>query len=302
MREFVFIIISSSLIFIALFNDSLKEYYEQTYHKNIEFKSGITDKLNELKSFLEYEVFFVKEKPQEIIEEKQNTIKETKIIYKPRCFISIFDSLKYYKKASRELILDKDNGVILLGDSLMQGVGIRICNHLRKEKIKCQNLAKQSTGLLRKKYYDYAKVLNESLKSSDIKNIVILVGVNDLWSTNNKGKVLKFGDLEWKKFYKTRIEELIKIAKKYEANMFWYELPVVKNNEQNTKVKVLNEIFYEFSSSYHLIKLNPVLTKHFDYYLKIDGKSKRIRSNDGIHFTPTGYELISQDFLNIVKL
>lgn len=309
MREFVFIIISSSLIFIALFNDSLKEYYEQTYHKSIEFESGITKKLSEFKSFLEYEVFFVKEKEEikEIVKETAPTKDEISKKAKNKILLKCYLPYKLNENTlakAKTLSLSKENGVILLGDSLMQGVGVAICNNLKKHNVKCENLAKQSTGLLRKKYYDYAKVLKNSLNNSKIKNIVILVGVNDLWDVNENNKLLVFGKSEWKAFYAKRIDELVKIARENDANIFWYELPVVKNDEQNEKIKILNEVFYELAkqNNYQFIKLSSLLTEHFDFYIKIEGKSKRIRSNDGIHFTPLGYDLISQDFFKAVEI
>lgn len=306
MREFIIIIISSTLFFVSLFNDSLKEYYEQTYHLNIEINSKYLNKFNEFKKYLEQNVFLLKtnfdteknEVPQEV-----QTIK-AKSNYDFKCHLSLINKLKFLNKAEKKLSLDSNNGVILLGDSLMQGVGIAICNHLRKQKIKCENLAKQSTGLLRKKYYDYAKVLRASLEESNIKNVVILVGVNDLWNANENNKLLRFGDSDWKSFYTKRIDELVKIARENDANIFWYELPVVKNDEQNEKIKILNEVFYELAkkNNYQFIKLDSVLTKHFDFYIKIDGKSKRIRSNDGIHFTPLGYDLVSKEFLKSVEI
>ncbi|MBZ7978106.1 DUF459 domain-containing protein [Campylobacter sp. RM12654] len=305
MKEFVLIIISSSIIFISLFNDSLKEYYEVNYHKNIDLDFAFFKKSNEFKEYLEYNVFFtkVKEIKPQISNENNNKIK---VFHK--CYLDTLYMIKLIAKQeihnNQKLVLSKDNGVILLGDSLMQGVGLSICNSLKKQNIKCENLAKQSTGLLRKKYYDYAKVLKSSLQESAIKNVVILVGVNDLWNANENNKVLKFGDSEWKSFYTKRIDELVKITRDYNANIFWYELPVVKNDEQNEKIKILNEVFYELAkkNNYQFIKLDSVLTEHFDFYIKIDGKSKRIRSNDGIHFTPLGYELISQDFFKTVEI
>lgn len=304
MKKFVFIVISSFLFFTCLFNDSLKEYYEQTYHKNIYLESDILKSFNELKNYLEYDIFKVKVKEQTITIVESN-IKNT---YN-KCFYSDFFYFNdLYKDDDSDLIsekkvLYKKDGLMLLGDSLMQGVGAAICIQAKKENITCENLAKQSTGLLRKKYYNYSKVLEEALKETKIKNVIMLVGVNDLWDANENKKILKFGDLEWKKFYSNRISELVEVARKYNANLFWYELPVVKNNEQNEKVKVLNELFFKLAeeNEYHFIKINPILTKHFDFYIKIEGKSKRIRSKDGVHFTSLGYSLVSQEFFNTVE-
>lgn len=308
MRDFVLIVLFSSIIYISLFNDSLKEYYYETYHEPILYNDVFLSKANEIKQYLENNVFFIKKTNNENIENlNYDIVTDNKYLFFNRCYLDKIYYLKLiydeHKNIKQNIVLNKDDGLILLGDSLMQGVGTAICNQARVKKIKCENIAKQSTGLLRKKYYDYAKVLDETLSKTDIKNIVILVGVNDLWDASENKKLLKFGNEEWINFYIRRINELVEVAKKYNANLFWYELPVVKNESQNDKVKILNDIFLYLSNqnNYHFIKLNPILTEHFDFYIKIDGKSKRIRSNDGIHFTAYGYMLVSDDFFKKVE-
>ncbi|WP_267524835.1 hypothetical protein [Campylobacter sp. MG1] len=308
MREFILILITSSLLFIGIFNDSLKEYYYQTYHKPILYNNIFLSKANEFRLYLENNVFLLNKDELSNLDNFLDEKQEYKIFYMyDKCHLSHLHKIKLiydeYKNIKQNIVLKKDDGLILLGDSLMQGVGVAICNKARKKNIKCENIAKQSTGLLRKKYYDYAKVLDDTLSNKDIRNIVMLVGVNDLWDASENKKLLKFGDKEWIEFYIRRINELVEVAQKYNANLFWYELPVVKNEIQNDKVRILNDIFLYLSNkrNYHFIKLNPILTEHFDFYIKIDGKSKKIRSNDGIHFTPYGYALLSDDFFKKVE-
>lgn len=293
MKEFIFISLIVFIFFISLYNQSLSEYYEQKYHKSLELDSLYFKKFDELKNFLESK-FKIQDK---------NPTQQTQMKFK-KCYLHNFNFQFAFKiNKNNKINLLKSDGLILIGDSLMQGVGDKICKIAKNMQIDCINIAKQSTGLLRKKYYDYAINLENKLKQKNFKTIIVLAGINDLWDIKINKKTLKFGKNDWNEFYKKRIKDLIKIANNYQAKIFWYELPVFKDDEKNKKVQNLNNIFIQLANEQkiNLIKINSNLKLHFDYYLKIDGKSKRLRSNDGVHFTPSGYELLAQDFFDLVE-
>lgn len=312
MKEFSIILITSFVFFTLLFNDSLKEYAEQKYHNNINYDNVILNKFSEFKAFLEEDVFYVKSKPSDTIkqdsEETDESIQELKE-EKPSLELFTCRSFNFYYKIQKEepikkVSISKNDGIIILGDSLMQGVGVSICNHAKTLGLKCKNIAKQSTGILRKKYYNYAVELDNALRTTNYKTIVILVGLNDTWDGRYNQKTIKFATKNWIDFYKSRVSELAMIAKKYKANLFWYELPIIKEVEQYEKVKLVNSIFEEQSKidNFHFIKLDLILTEHFNYYIQYENKSRRIRLNDGVHFTPLGYSLVSKSFFDMVSV
>ncbi|MBZ7986737.1 DUF459 domain-containing protein [Campylobacter canadensis] len=295
MKEFVFISLIVFIFFISLYNQSLSEYYEQKYHKSLELNSLYFKKFDEFKNFLENNF----KKDDEILAQKE----EKQIKFK-KCYLHDFKfNFNFSTNKNDKIILLKNDGLVLIGDSLMQGVGDKICKIAKSMQINCVNIAKQSTGLLRKKYYDYANNLEKILKQNNFKTIIVLAGINDLWDIKINKKTLKFGENDWNEFYTNRIKELIKIAKNYQAKIFWYELPIFKDEDKNQKVQTLNNIFTKLANEkeLNLVKINSILKLHFDYYLKIDGKSKKLRSNDGVHFTPSGYELLAQDFFDLVE-
>lgn len=66
---------------------------------------------------------------------------------------------KTNKSATFDIELNENLGVILIGDSIMQGFGWGFENALKTSKISIKNMAKASTGLTNKKFYDWSEYL-----------------------------------------------------------------------------------------------------------------------------------------------
>ncbi len=216
--------------------------------------------------------------------------------------------LREYKQKGVSLHKDRlyvkpNSHFILIGDSLMQGIGMTLVKKLKQEGLMVKNIAKQSTGLTYPSFFNWSNALKQAFtQNPDISVVVVCLGANDPW---NMPKIT-FGSETWKQTYKERIQDIIDIAHNNNAIVVWYQIPAVKNTELNKKILYLNEIYKE------VIKENDDLflssqaimpNGNFTAYINdLDGKSRLVRAQDGIHFARYGSELLSQVLLEYITI
>lgn len=203
--------------------------------------------------------------------------------------------------------LNKNDKVLLIGDSLMQGTGMFIIKELKQGEVKTKNIAKQSTGLAYKKFYDWQSELKKALNEDEYKAIVVLMGVNDYWdmiNPNNRTKYLKFGSDEWNEVYSSRIKEIVDEAKAKNTEVLWYQLPAVKKKALNDKVAILNVTMENTIKNENygvFVKVDDIFGDFKEYVKNEEGKKKSVRGSDGVHFTPYGYSLMAKKLLDYIE-
>ncbi|EOH9647858.1 DUF459 domain-containing protein, partial [Campylobacter jejuni] len=169
-------------------------------------------------------------------------------------------------------------------------------------------LSKQNTGLSYKSYFDWSKATNEAfIKNSNIKYLVVLLGANDPWDIKKGGNYHRFGSPSWIDIYTSRVDEIIKIAKKHKAKVFWFEIPPVKKEDLNKKIQVLNKIYSDEILKNKEIFINTKLffsvNDEYSAYIKDENnRSIKVRTDDGVHFTPSGAREMSKLLLEHIKL
>lgn len=198
---------------------------------------------------------------------------------------------------------------LLIGDSLMQGVAIALSKDLKNLDIKAMDLSRQSTGLSHKSYFNWANAINSALNNNPhIKYLVVLLGVNDPWDIRKDGTYYHFNTPTWVEVYTERVEEVIEVAKKHKVKLFWFEVPPVKKGDLDEKVQVLNQIYSAQMSKNGGIFVNTrsffSVNDTFSSYIKDENnKSVKVRTDDGVHFTPRGAKEMSKLLLeHVVKI
>lgn len=295
--NFLSTLLITLILTLLAFNQSVLKYIEQTYHWSIlqenTFLQTIGYPAQQLSSFAESlfpnpSTLLYNEPneniPQDIQEEHQEI---------PR--LSLEDG---------KLIIQDYATFLFIGDSMMQGISMSLASKLKKQNIQVIDMAKQSTGLTYQKFFNWPEVLENTLnENSNIDAIVVVLGANDPW---NIGKI-KFASLEWDSIYSQRVQTILELAKARNIFVFWYEVPMVRNKQLNEKIRHLNQIYETESFLYNafFIKTNFLFAPNDEYTPEIekeDGKKVRIRSNDGIHFTPAGSRLLSNLLLQKIEV
>lgn len=312
--KFLFILIVVFVLVVLVMNQSISSYLEQKYHIIFYPQNDILNEANALKVKLEQvrmilsnesiSAEFETEKEENLnVKEEQNlslALENSEAIVEPEANISFIDNTKL------EISLNEE--FLLIGDSLMQGVAVALNKDLKNLNLKVVDLSKQNTGLSYKSYFDWAKETAKTLQNNKkIKYLVVLLGANDPWDIKKGGIYHRFNSKSWLEIYTQRVDEILKIAAKYNAKVLWYEIPPVKKDDLNKKLSVLNQIYSQEILKNKGIFINTKLffSKNDAYsaYIKDENnKSIKVRSDDGVHFTPSGAKEMSKLLLEYIKL
>ncbi|MEB2805589.1 DUF459 domain-containing protein [Campylobacter upsaliensis] len=312
--KFLFILIVVFVLVVLVMNKSISSYLEQKYHIIFYPQNDILNEANALKVKLEQvrmilsnesiSTEFEAEKEENLnVKEEQNlslALEKPETIVEPEANISFIDNTKLEISLSEEFLL--------IGDSLMQGVAVALNKDLKNLGLKVVDLSKQNTGLSYKSYFDWAKETTKTLRNNKkIKYLVVLLGANDPWDIKKGGIYHRFNSKSWLEIYTQRVDEILKIAAKYNAKVLWYEIPPVKKDDLNKKLSILNQIYSQEILKNKGIFINTKLffSKNDAYsaYIKDENnKSIKVRSDDGVHFTPSGAKEMSKLLLEYIKL
>ncbi|EAL7624140.1 DUF459 domain-containing protein [Campylobacter upsaliensis] len=312
--KFLFILIVVFVLVVLVMNKSISSYLEQKYHIIFYPQNDILNEANALKVKLEQvrmilsnesiSTEFEAEKEENLnVKEEQNlslALEKPEAIVEPEANISFIDNAKLEISLSEEFLL--------IGDSLMQGVAVALNKDLKNLGLKVVDLSKQNTGLSYKSYFDWAKETTKTLQNNKkIKYLVVLLGANDPWDIKKGGIYHRFNSKSWLEIYTQRVDEILKIAAKYNAKVLWYEIPPVKKDDLNKKLSILNQIYSQEILKNKGIFINTKLffSKNDAYsaYIKDENnKSIKVRSDDGVHFTPSGAKEMSKLLLEYIKL
>ncbi|EOW2423034.1 DUF459 domain-containing protein [Campylobacter upsaliensis] len=312
--KFLFILIVVFVLVVLVMNKSISSYLEQKYHIIFYPQNDILNEANALKVKLEQvrmilsnesiSTKFEAEKEENLnVKEEQNlslALEKPETIVEPEANISFIDNTKLEISLSEEFLL--------IGDSLMQGVAVALNKDLKNLGLKVVDLSKQNTGLSYKSYFDWAKETTKTLQNNKkIKYLVVLLGANDPWDIKKGGIYHRFNSKSWLEIYTQRVDEILKIAAKYNAKVLWYEIPPVKKDDLNKKLSILNQIYSQEILKNKGIFINTKLffSKNDAYsaYIKDENnKSIKVRSDDGVHFTPSGAKEMSKLLLEYIKL
>ncbi|RTI84641.1 SGNH/GDSL hydrolase family protein [Campylobacter jejuni] len=325
--RFFFILIIVLGLVVVVMNQSISSYIEQKYHfafyphnDLLKEANGFKIKLEQIRAILSNEPLPQTneettnqenksidenlskiDKVSNTLENDENTTrKETNLTLIQDANISFIDNTK--------LELQNGDEFLFIGDSLMQGVAIALNRDLRNLNLKVTDLSKQNTGLSYKSYFDWSKATNEAfVKNSNIKYLVVLLGANDPWDIKKGGNYHHFGSPSWIDIYTNRVDEIIKIAKKHKAKVFWFEIPPVKKEDLNKKIQVLNKIYSDEILKNKEIFINTKLffsvNDEYSTYIKDENnRNIKVRTDDGVHFTPSGAREMSKLLLEHIKL
>lgn len=236
---------------------------------------------------------------------KKQSINNTSDITTPQPTIAVANTIRNdnNRHLSNNITLTTTGQVFFAGDSMMQGVAPHLQHRLQhRHAIKSINLSKQSTGLAYTKLFDWVNTIKNTINQNpNIKLLVVFLGPNDLWDIPNPktGKYTRFGSKEWAEVYSGRIESIIKHAHSKKVQVIWLGPPTMQKADLNKHMIWLNDVIAkEVNKNNSLfIDTRPLLGGRDNRYketLLHQGKNVKIRTTDGIHFTPAGQKIIAE--------
>lgn len=186
--------------------------------------------------------------------------------------------------------------VVVLGDSLGDGLWSGLYRAFEEDAtLEFMQRAKPSTGFARTDSYDWSAEVAELLKTETYQIAIIMFGANDAQPIKSGKDWLKVGSEGWHEVYGQRVEAFIKKLRAANIAVYWVGLPIMRSPGQNTDAEALNEVYREkaFINGAKFIDTWNGFTdeggRYSAYGPDMSGQVKRLRADDGIHFTMRGY-------------
>lgn len=212
------------------------------------------------------------------------------------------NELRHFVKLGPDgrLVLNENDRVLLVGDSMMQGVAPHLAKALQKAHVKAIDASKQSTGLTYPTYFDWPEKIRELIPKEKISVLVVMMGANDTWDMVLAGKYERFGSERWRSIYAQRVASILQFAHSQHVRVIWLGAPNMGKEKVNNGVRLLNQLYASAMTDgiSRFVSTREALSDNADVYqryiTKEDGTSVVVRSEDGVHFTRDGHKILTQ--------
>ncbi len=196
----------------------------------------------------------------------------------------------------------------VFGDSLADGYWGGVYRALaRQDRFEILRHARNATGLSRSDYFDWLTALEEHLATAPIDAALISMGANDHQSIYLGDRAyLHYGHDGWDEAYRARVLAMMSRLEDAGIPTFWVGLPVVRDDTRVEAARRLNRLYADAAEEagatfIPLWTLTAGESGDFASYLPDeDGRSRRMRADDGIHFTSRGYSMIADHLMAIM--
>jgi lysophospholipase L1-like esterase len=191
--------------------------------------------------------------------------------------------------------------VLDIGDSIGEDLGFGLGDLFSGDSyVKVLQKGQVDTGLADPSYYNWPGHLEQYLQKYDPGAVVIMMGANDDRNLVANGRTVVPGTLAWAQAYTTRVDVLMEASIVAGAHVVWVGLPPMGGgNITNAFVTDVNEIFLtqarRFPGITYVPSWNLFASRKgkFEVYKKIDGSEVAVRSTDGLHLDPAGWDLLA---------
>ncbi len=210
------------------------------------------------------------------------------------------------------IAMDSDKKALFIGDSLMQGVAPWVMRKLQNDlQVKSINLSKHSTGLTVSKFFDWPATLEKSLQDNpDIGALFVFLGGNDGQSIIDPETkhYVRFGTERWDEVYTGRIRRILDTAKENNVPVLWITPPNMKRADLNEKTAHLVELYKKIPKTDAMILVSKEILQsdtakdEYSDSMLVNGKLKKTRTADGVHFTTTGQKVIANAIMEKVDI
>lgn len=195
--------------------------------------------------------------------------------------------------------------VLDVGDSIGEDLGFGIGDLFSGDAdVTVFQRAQEDTGLADPRYYDWPGHLEQYLGKLHPGAVVIMMGTNDDRDLVVNGRTAAPGSPAWTKAYTTTVDVVMEESIVAGAHVVWVGLPPMGGgNITNAFVSLVNTIFQAQAKRYPGVTYVPswnlfASTKgRFEVYKKINGSEVAVRSTDGIHLDPAGWDLLADALL-----
>jgi hypothetical protein len=171
---------------------------------------------------------------------------------------------------------------------------------------------KVSSGLANPGYFNWPARLEQAMAARPAPEVVVLfLGGNDHLQMRGQQGTVQPGQPGWIAEYTRRAGEMMDIAGRGGARVYWVGMPVVRDPARNSSVAAVNAAFVAAAAERPWVRYLDIAPLFGDvdggysaYRPDAEGEQTRVRQDDGIHLAQAGsqwvatllFERIMQDF------
>jgi len=185
--------------------------------------------------------------------------------------------------------------VAVVGDSVANDLGNGMEDlFVRHRNVRVVKKTRFATGLVRTDYFNWNASIREFLNHHDPDVILVLIGGNDRQAIRTKGRRLDPLTRPWVAEYQRRVGHFMRNIRRERAKVFWIGLPAVRSDSLTHAYRVMNRIYRREARRYgfrYVSIWDEFLSPSGGYTSfgeSLEGVKRRLRKNDGMHFTEAG--------------
>ena len=192
--------------------------------------------------------------------------------------------------------------IVVFGDSQAQGVAAALQRmFLRDRSYHVIDKAVAGTSLSQKLQFDWVDTIDKWFQTEHADLAIVMFGGNDRLAVRLEagGKAIAYKTDAWKDMYNERLTSVLGLFDKAKVPVIWLGQPIARESGYASDMSYLNEL-YEAATKTAGADYIPLWTIIADddgnyaaYGKALDGETKRLRLDDGIHFTPAGYDIVA---------
>jgi len=191
--------------------------------------------------------------------------------------------------------------VVVFGDSQAEGLAAalqRLARHGGGFKI--QNRTKAGTAISQSQNYDWPAAIKDYVPAEDVTTAVLMFGGNDRLPTRlADGTSLPFRTPAWEDLYRDRVNGMLHALLDRKLRVIWVSDPICREPRYSGDMAYLNGIYRDIldGSGATYLDITTLVAdadgNYAAYGRALDGTTQRLRLDDGIHFTPSGYDIVA---------
>ncbi|PRQ10228.1 SGNH/GDSL hydrolase family protein [Enhygromyxa salina] len=193
--------------------------------------------------------------------------------------------------------------IMVLGGSTIHGaLGKYIETALAEAGFTTQRHAKSSSGLARPDFYDWPAAAKGYCQRFSPDAVVVMFGGNDgqglFMGEGAKPQWTRWEDEGWKPEYRSRVEAFADAVAPNGEQIFWMGMPEMKSNKLDGRMKRMNGIYEAAMAARangHYLSTRGLMpgVQGYSEFAKIGGKEVRVRTEDGVHYTLHGAQIVA---------
>jgi hypothetical protein len=198
--------------------------------------------------------------------------------------------------------------IVVFGDSQAEGLAVALRRVARQiPGIRVQNRTKAGTAISQPENYDWPAAIRAYMPEPRVDTAVLMFGGNDRLPMHpSPGTAIPFRSESWNQTYRSRTADMLHTLAEKHLRIIWVGNPICRDEKYRNDMEYLNAIYRDELAGIDATYVD-VWTAVADaeghyapYGRTLEGATARLRLDDGIHFTSSGYDIVATRVMKAV--